>query len=232
MNQEEMLKLTELPKLTKKDTFTFGCNQCGKCCKNRDGDNAIMLTPLDVFKIAKYLKMEVGDFLRKYCVGYCGEYSKLPIAILKAKAYEGVCPFFKNECTIHSVKPAVCALFPLDRMSVYGTKELSYFKQPDVLCGNKTKHTVEEWLSEFNMLEEEKFTILWQQKTGDLSIPLIKLYEKHPNSIIGDFIFLGAILYMNYDTEKDFMPQFEDNCRIATKVLEKAKTLKEIKDWS
>ena len=36
------------------DEFPFGCSMCGKCCINRED---IMLTPRDIFRMAKELKM-------------------------------------------------------------------------------------------------------------------------------------------------------------------------------
>ena len=29
-------KIFSLPKLSKDDTFTFGCNRCGNCCRDRE----------------------------------------------------------------------------------------------------------------------------------------------------------------------------------------------------
>jgi len=220
MDKEKMLEVLDLPKLTKKDTFSFGCNMCGECCHNRD-ENVIMLNPLDVYKIAKYLNMEVKDFLFKYCHGYCGEDSKLPFVILKAKMYRGVCPFLKDKCTIHPVKPAVCALFPLGRMTNSQTKEFTYFQHRSN-CGDKKKtQTIEEYLAEFGILEEEQFTILWQQKCLEYATKLMKLQKKFPN-LVGDFIFLGTILYLHYDITKDFTIQFEENCKVAEELLKTA----------
>ena len=39
------------------DTFKFHCDQCGKCCTFRDD---IILSPMDIFKMAK--ELEIGEF--------------------------------------------------------------------------------------------------------------------------------------------------------------------------
>lgn len=222
MDKQKAEEYLNLPKLTKKDSFEFGCNQCGECCRNRDNENAIMLTPLDVYKISKYLNITTVEFIEKYCYGYCGDNSKFPIVILKTKVYRGVCVFSKGKCSIHPVKPAVCALFPLGRMTIGKDSELTYFMQK-TSCGNKTKYTVEEWLSEFNMLEDEKITVIWQKKLFEFSEVVRKLCEKYPTAIhiFTDFMFLGRI-YLDYDTSKDFLPQFEVNCTKVSELLIKA----------
>ena len=44
------------------DTFQFNCNQCGKCCMNRED---ILCTPKDVFRISKKLGISTYDFIKK-----------------------------------------------------------------------------------------------------------------------------------------------------------------------
>ena len=46
------------------DTFQFNCNQCGKCCMNRED---ILCTPKDVFRISKKLGISTYDFIKRYC---------------------------------------------------------------------------------------------------------------------------------------------------------------------
>jgi hypothetical protein len=98
MNIKEMLTL---PKLGKDDTFTFGCSRCSKCCRERED---ILLTPLDLFKIAGYLKKPIPEVLEEYCETYEGADSKLPIVRIKPREYRRTCPFAKKEgCLIHAV---------------------------------------------------------------------------------------------------------------------------------
>lgn len=62
MNQrmEQILNDFENNKLNADDSFKFHCTQCGKCCINRDD---ILLSPQDLFRIAKKL-------IRPYTDGY------------------------------------------------------------------------------------------------------------------------------------------------------------------
>ena len=203
MSPEEYLKL---PKLGKDDTFTFGCNRCGSCCRERDD---ILLRPLDLFKIAKYLNKSIQEVVTEYCESYEGADSKMPIVRIKPRAWRGTCPFAGKEgCAIHPVKPSVCALFPLGRMTNYETKEFTYFIQP-ITCGNKKQsQTIREWLGDFSMLDEEEFAMLWQLKVLEISQILIDIYDRHTFGHEPVFATVLMNLYILYDLEKEFMPQF------------------------
>ena len=214
INVKEILAL---PKLGKDDVFTFGCNRCSKCCRERED---ILLTPLDLFKIAGYLKKSIQKVLEEYCEMYEGRDSKIPIVRIKPREYRRTCPFARKEgCFIHSVKPAVCALYPLGRMIIEETKEFTYFLQP-VPCGNKRQtQTVRQWLDGFSILDEEAFNILWHQKISEISAILREVYSKYTlnHDAINSALFL--ILYLRYEPEADFMPQFIDNYSEALRVV-------------
>ena len=49
------------------DTFVFHCTQCGKCCIHRDD---ILLSPKDLFNIAKKFQITPENALEQYCENY------------------------------------------------------------------------------------------------------------------------------------------------------------------
>ena len=49
-----MLQNIQLNTVGLDDTFKFHCDQCGKCCAYRDD---IILSTMDIFKMAKELKI-------------------------------------------------------------------------------------------------------------------------------------------------------------------------------
>ena len=57
------------------DTFKFHCDQCGKCCTHRED---IILSPMDIYKMAKELKMTPVEFYHEYCVFNIGEHTRMP----------------------------------------------------------------------------------------------------------------------------------------------------------
>ena len=232
---DERLKHTadyfETMKIGLDEKFKFNCTMCGKCCINRDD---ILLTPNDVFKMSDALGLEISDFIKKYCEVYRGQSSKIPIVRLLPVGPMKRCPLLKgNRCAVHHVKPVVCAMFPIGRCLIVDddskkggeitVKDIQYiFTAPG--CGDKKKeHTVREWLKDFNISDEDKYFIKWQQTVT----VLIKFMhenesklEEHYLNRLEKFIFL--VLYLSYDFNTEFFPQFVRN---ADFMIEKIKDL-------
>ena len=64
------------------DIFVFHCTQCGKCCIHRED---ILLSPKDLFHIAKKLKITPEVALAQYCETYLGRNSHIPVVRLLPK---------------------------------------------------------------------------------------------------------------------------------------------------
>ena len=89
------------------DSFRFHCTMCGKCCVNRED---ILLTPKDLFNIAKELGLTPVEVLEQYCETYIGDTSRIPLIRLKPRGEIKRCPLLKDhKCSVHKCKPVVCA---------------------------------------------------------------------------------------------------------------------------
>ena len=76
-----------------------------------------MLNPLDLYRAVKELKMELKEFTEQYCETYLDNDSKMPIVRLLPRGSINRCPLLKDrKCSIHNVKPTVCAMFPIERV--------------------------------------------------------------------------------------------------------------------
>lgn len=196
------------------DTFRFHCTQCGKCCINRED---IILTPKDLFRISKLLKIEPLETFRKYCETYIGSNSGIPIVRLKPRGMIKRCPFLENlKCRIHEAKPSVCALFPLGRIAEMDKKKKTLkmryiFTKPG--CGdNSEEHTAREWLKSFHIPLEDKFFVEWTIFTAEL----IELLNKNQDKITEDqmsmiYLQILVFIFFNYNINKDFFVQFKEN---------------------
>ena len=209
-------------KLGPDDTFQFHCNQCGKCCINRED---IILNPFDVYRAAKELGMSTEEFITTYGDCYMGDTSKLPLIRLRPRGSIRRCPLLKDrKCSIHKAKPTVCAIFPLGRAmpgvkndktsgAEYSAKETIFFFNPPG-CGDRSEtHTVREWLSAFGIPVEDEFFAKWQTVCIRLSAGMRRIHERHVtedivNGLLNDCFTLA---YVNYDTSEEFLPQFERN---------------------
>ena len=69
-----------------------------------------------------------------------------------------------------------------------------------------------EWLSEFGIPVEDEFFKLWHQKIfqlGSIFRKAEKVCSDHTMELAWSATFVE--LYLEYDTSKDFLPQFEEN---------------------
>lgn len=126
-----------------------------------------------------------------------------------------------RKCSVHKAKPVVCAMFPIGRgirtegdveKNPLSECEIEYiFNDPG--CGdNSETHTVREWLTEFGISIDDKFFLKWSNIIRELGAVFRKAEGKVKNSLMENVWTLTFVkLYLAYDMEKDFLPQFEDN---------------------
>lgn len=217
------------------DTFKFHCDQCGKCCTHQED---IILSPMDIFKMAKELKMTPVEFYHEYCVFNIGEHTRMPIVRLASEGKDTHCVLLKNHrCSVHKVKPAVCAMFPLGRYMSFekedynaesiDTSKVKYLLQPPE-CGDESEtHTVREWLSGFDIKLEDEAFVQWQKAISQFSNKFKELEKKQDMLTMMEIWFVVRVsLYLQYDTSKDFLPQFNYNVENLLKLLDDIPKLK------
>ena len=217
------------------ETFKFHCDQCGKCCTNRED---IILSPMDIFKMAKELKMTPVEFYHEYCVFNIGEHTRMPIVRLASEGKDTHCVLLKNHrCSVHKVKPAVCAMFPLGRYMSFekddynaesiDTSKVKYLLQPPE-CGDESEtHTVREWLSGFDIKLEDEAFVQWQKAISRFSNKFKELEKKQDMLTMMEIWFVVRVsLYLQYDTSMDFLPQFVRNEENLLKLLDDIPRLK------
>lgn len=212
------------------EKFRFHCTQCGKCCINRED---ILLNPKDLYNIAATLSISQEEAVERYCETYMGGTSRLPIVRLRPQGSIKRCPLLKDQkCMVHKAKPTVCAMYPLgrclaisqDTMSRIETAELKpQFILNEVDCGdNAEEHTVREWLESFGIPVEDQYYIRWQ-RIAMLASKVIKGVEgswtAHGLNILLTLIF--NMLYLGYDMDKEFEPQFEERAEELRTILVK-----------
>lgn len=217
------------------DTFKFNCTMCGKCCKDRED---ILLTPRDIFQLAKHLDMPNMDFINKYCEFYLGNSSRIPVVRLLPTGVDKRCPFLSGtRCSVNPVKPVVCALFPLGRCLTVDSSEnrtgftvsnVVYINQ-DPHCGDGRKtHTVREWLETSNIPVEDEFFAKWNSAIAQIGMVVHEVEEKAVEERMDRYFnLLFGLLYVAYDFKEEFLTQFDRNAKFA---LELTRRLKEEHD--
>lgn len=199
-------------------TFRFKCRRCGKCCKNQD---TIIFTPRDIYNIAHKFGKSMEQVIEETSEVYPGRDSRMPIVHMVPRGPKNACPLLVDgRCSVHDCKPTVCALFPLGRV-VWFDRTLPLEQQldniqvryivNDIDCGSaKRVNTVREWLARFGIAEDDEFFIRWNRLFIRTSSVMRKLEEAHcPPALL--VVFWRSVykdFYLNYDTSKEFMPQF------------------------
>ncbi len=148
-------------KYTLQDTFSFACHKelsCfNACCRNKH----LPLSPYDVLRLKKALRIDSDRFLVDYAVYALDPRSGFPIISLKMREDEKKsCPFVSEEgCRVYSDRPTACRLFPLGRASKSGgnggKRDQFFFLQDIPGClgkSEKTLWTVEKWLEDQGVL--------------------------------------------------------------------------------
>lgn len=221
MQTDEGFEELEQNLMNSDSTFKFKCRQCGKCCKNQ---HTIIFSAWDVFRIAKKIGKTPLAVIKEYTEVYIGPQSRIPIVHLLMQGKKNACPFLsdKGRCAVHDVKPAVCALYPLGRVILNkNSGEALNHDSSNIIqyvmsghCGSAKKtHTVREWLSSFGIPENDEFFFLWTGVQLRLGMIIRELEGKKipPSALKPIWNVIFAKLYRDYDTEQEFMPQFQRN---------------------
>ena len=235
MSRENMFNKIESMTVGPDDTFRFHCDQCGRCCINRED---IILSPMDIFRMSKELKMTPAEFYKQYCVFNIGDHTRVPIVRLASVGKDQCCVFLKNcKCSVHKVKPAVCAMFPLGRYIALDKSDYSkegianskvqYLLQP-FDCGDTSEvHTVHDWLSGFDINLEDETFIKWHQTIAQFESKIKDLEKKQDMMTMMEiWQIIRVILYLAYDTSKEFLTQFEYNSEKLLMLLDDIPALK------
>ena len=208
------------------DTFKFECKMCGKCCIHRED---ILLNPKDIYNMAKELNLKTGELVEKYCEAYIGPDSRIPIIRLLPRGSVNRCPLLKDrKCMVHSSKPTVCAMYPIGRCitllgkTAVDIDSIQYiFNKPDCKGSDGSEtHTVREWLETFGIPVVDEYFIKWQRIAMDMGSAFREMEKKISEEtmlMLWNAAFIS--LYLHYDTEQDFMGQFEENAQKFTELL-------------
>jgi uncharacterized protein len=110
--QETILR--DYPRLGLDDKLHFRCDRGLDCFTHCCRDVSIVLTPYDVLRMKKALRMDSTEFLEKYTLIFHTEKQKLPIILLKMNEEDKRCPLVTEEgCSVYAHRPWACRMYPL-----------------------------------------------------------------------------------------------------------------------
>ena len=192
---------------TANDLVKADCNDCQGCsaCCQKMGES-IILDPLDIYRLTFGLNQRFEQLLA----------DKIELNVvdgvifpnLKMTGKEEQCAFLNSEgrCSIHSIRPGICRLFPLGRY--YDGKSFQYFLQiHECKKENRTKVKIKKWIDTPDLKKNEKYISDWHYFLTDVQKILIKLQNDEKAKKI-NVLLLQTFFLEPYHQEEDFYTQF------------------------
>lgn len=192
---------------------TRDCQGCSACCKGMG--RSIVLDPLDIHRLTTYLGNTTQELLNGNI-----ELNVVDGIILPNLAMTGTeesCSFLNKEgrCSIHSVRPGICRLFPLGRF--YENNGFQYFLQVHECPKERTKVKVKKWLDTPNLKAYEQYINQWHYFQKDLQQMLESESDDMRKKV--SMYILQEFYFKPYNAEMEFYGEFEQRLNMAREVF-------------
>ncbi len=107
--------LRDKRQLAPDERFKFACHPGVPCFNRCCADVKIVLTPFDVLRLARRLKITTTEFLDRYALLPITKDLQLPVVLLRmGEDAERKCRFVGDEgCTIYEDRPWACRMYPV-----------------------------------------------------------------------------------------------------------------------
>lgn len=121
---KEDINPEQVKRLMPAEFFQFDCHPGVPCFNECCQDLELVLTPYDVVRLVKNLKIPAADFLNNYCLIEQDDENKFPqIYLGMIDDGRASCPFVSPAgCQVYTDRPGACRTYPLGRAA---------FKTPD-----------------------------------------------------------------------------------------------------
>jgi Fe-S-cluster containining protein len=146
--------LAEKRQLAEGETFSFTCHPGVPCFNSCCADVNIVLTPIDVLRLARRLGMHTREFLETHTSNPITKDLQLPIVMLKMADDEGnPCSFVGDRgCTVYEDRPWACRMYPL-AMAIPPARagehpEPLFFVFEDDHCEGRSQVNCQEWTAQ------------------------------------------------------------------------------------
>jgi Fe-S-cluster containining protein len=157
--------LRDRRKLAADETFPFSCHSGLPCFNRCCADVNILLTPLDVLRLARRFGMTTTEFLDRHALLPVTKDLQLPVVLLKMSDQpDKRCEFVGPEgCTVYDDRPWACRMYPVG-MAIPPARagvepEPVYFLFEDDFCqghGETAEWTVARWRADQGVPEQEE----------------------------------------------------------------------------
>ena len=176
---------------------------------------SIVLDPYDVYRLTNGLNVSFEALLEDKIE--LNVFDGMILPNLKMSGKNEACAFLNSEgrCSIHSISPGICRLFPLGRY--YDENGFKYFLQiHECKNQNRTKVKVKKWIDTPDLKQNEEFILAWHDFVNEIQDKMMQVADDELFKKVNMFL-LQQFFIERYHSE-DFYKQFEER-------LTKAKTV-------
>ncbi len=173
------------------DSFDFSCGrdlECfNKCCR----DINLFLTPYDILRIKKRLKISSEEFLRTYTIPLFPPETGHPVILMRMMPDESKnCPFVGEEgCMIYDDRPWSCRSFPLEPVGESVPPVFQIVKRDFCMGFGKGRlRAVKKWRDTQGVSFHEQMNDEWKKVTHHENFTSVNLLEGSGR----DIFFLGS----------------------------------------
>jgi uncharacterized protein len=236
VTRESILK--DFPRMGLDERFTFECRpglSCFTCCCK---DVSIVLTPYDILRLTRALRMDSSEFLEKYTITGVAAKPNFPVVLLKMQGEDKRCPLVGEQgCTVYQNRPWACRMYPLGAAEPQNPNpedHAFHFLLREDLCkghGQGRDWSVREWISdqgieEYDMMGSSfKELMLHPDWAKDEPIPAGKL----------DMVYMACYdldRFRRFVFETKFLSYFEvDEARVEVMREDKEELLEFAMQW-
>ena len=156
--------------MTPDDQFVFRCGTDLGCFTACCSDVSIVLTPHDILRLKKALRMESQEFLDKHTLPLFGTQQKFPLVILRMDPETKKCPLVTERgCAVYADRPWACRMYPLGVAKPKNPTPADqpfYFVLHEDLCkghGGGRARSVREWIADQGIEEYEMMGASFQE---------------------------------------------------------------------
>ena len=207
-----------------KDQVAFSCRLCGDCC--RRVENSIMLEPLDAYNLGQYLRAcGAGVDNIEDVYGQHAHPSLLhdayPIFLLNTQGEDQSCIFLKDgKCSIYEGRPRVCRLYPFTVKGGDRGRRFMYYQcldsQASHFEGGRVK--IGDWMFRNFTKDAKAFMEMEASMLPELGALLRKLGPDGRRQFLFRLLYYR---YYNYELDRPFLPQYQENQRQLIDALRK-----------
>jgi Fe-S-cluster containining protein len=201
--------------LTLDSAIQFACHADLPCFTQCCRDVNIYLTPYDVLRLRRALKMGSQEFLARYTRCFQAEVSHIPVVQLAMDETTLSCKLVTDAgCRVYAERPWACRMYPLDLADASGNYRFFATQDRCFGLGVKRSLTVQEWLDEQGLADYAEMDLALQQAMSA---------GCHPDrSMDAD---LGKLMFLAYDLDPFAQlleePRFRDLYEIDDQTLQR-----------